>query len=80
MWDTVAAKHAAVSTDLDHAVIVAYVSDKDPWSPSMRNSTLACEPCCLSYTLSSPWQPPAPTACCITTKLFCGCWMIIDYS
>ncbi|CAK0784126.1 hypothetical protein CVIRNUC_007329 [Coccomyxa viridis] len=42
VWEIVAAKHAAISTDLDHAVIAAYVSDKDPWSPSMRNSTLAC--------------------------------------
>ena len=43
VWDIVAAKHASVFQDSEHAVIVAYVSDKDPWSSSMRNSTLGCE-------------------------------------
>ena len=44
VWEVVAAKHATSSQSSEHAVVVAYVSDKDPWSRSMGNSTLACEP------------------------------------
>ncbi|CAL5230032.1 g13477 [Coccomyxa viridis] len=42
VWEVVAAKHATSSQSSEHAVVVAYVSDKDPWSRSMGNSTLAC--------------------------------------
>ena len=43
VWDIAAAKHAAVSQEPAHATVVAYLSDEDPWSASMRNSTLACK-------------------------------------
>lgn len=43
VWGIISAKHAAVTQEPEHAVVVAYVSDRDPWSSSMRNSTLACE-------------------------------------
>ena len=51
VWEVVAAKHATSSHSSEHAVVVAYVSNKDPWSRSMHNSTLACEPRTIDYRI-----------------------------
>ncbi len=55
VWDIIAAKHAAMSEEAAHATVVAYVSEGDPWSASMRNSTLACK---------APLSPSDPFLAC----------------